>query len=191
MDSNVFDKNENNNDINRKRKIGFIESLYIPAIIQGLFASIRHFFRRRKFTVQYPEQKKVLSPRYRGEHRLKKDEKGRMKCVACFMCAVACPAECIHIEATEAPAQWEGRDKIPSKFIIDELRCIFCGMCIEACPKDAIEMTQKIQRVYADRQSYIYDMAILLNNEEKRSDWIVEDIYGPIKTEKINKKKIG
>ena len=77
--------------------------------------------------------------RYRGVHRLNRDEQGRVKCVACYMCATACPAHCIHIVGEQAP--WTDREKYPIKFDIDELRCIYCGMCEEACPVDAIELT--------------------------------------------------
>jgi NADH-quinone oxidoreductase subunit I len=87
-----------------------------------------------------------------------------MKCVACFMCATACPAECIHIEATQAPEDWDGRDKIPAVFEIDMLRCIYCGFCVEACPKDAIIMTNKTPVVHDNRKDFVYDMQKLLNN---------------------------
>ena len=86
-----------------------------------------------------------------------------MKCVACFMCATACPAECIHIEAMAAPEDWQGRDKIPAIFNIDMLRCIYCGYCVEACPKEAIVMTNKIPKVYDNRRSFIYDIDKLLS----------------------------
>ena len=85
----------------------------------------------------------MLRQTYRGVHRLNKDEEGRVKCVACFMCSTACPARCIHIEADEIP--WADREKYPAKFDIDELRCIYCGMCEEACPVDAIELTQRLR----------------------------------------------
>src|SRR3990172_519321 len=77
--------------------------------------------------------------KYRGVHRLNRDGEGRVKCVACFLCASACPAHCIDIVAAESP--WPDREKYPQSFVIDELRCIFCGMCEEACPVDAIELT--------------------------------------------------
>ena len=97
---------------------------------------------------------------YRGVHRLNKDEEGRVKCVACFMCSTACPARCIHIEAAESP--WEDREKYPAKFDIDELRCIYCGMCEEACPVDAIELTHEYDIVGLTRQEMIFDKSKLL-----------------------------
>ena len=87
---------------------------------------------------QDPRKAHTPRPGYRGEHYLKKDDAGHVKCVACFMCAAACPAECIHIEAQPAPADWKDRERVPKRFEIDMLRCIYCGMCEEACPKDAI-----------------------------------------------------
>jgi NADH-quinone oxidoreductase subunit I len=148
---------------NKRPKVTFWEKIYFPEIIKGLNNTIKHLF-KKKVTYQYPEKRKEIAPRYRGEHRLKKNELGQMKCVACYMCSTACPVGCIFIEATEAPADWIGREKIPKKFEIDMLRCIYCGFCVEACPKDAIEMTNKVPRVYYDRKDFIYDMDTLLNN---------------------------
>lgn len=147
----------------KKQSNSFLESLYIPAILRGMYVSIRQFI-LKPVTIQYPEVKPPISPRFRGEHRLTKDSQGHMKCVACYMCATACPAECIHIEATAAPDDWEGRDKIPAVFDIDMLRCIYCGFCVEACPKSAIEMTNKIPVVHDNRRDFIYNMDKLLNN---------------------------
>ena len=149
----------------RYRKMNFIERLYFPAIIKGMLNALRHLF-KKKFTTQYPEEKLPLAERFRGEHILKKDEQGRIKCVACFMCATACPARCITIVADEAPSDYGAdRDKYPSVFTINELRCIFCGFCVEACPKDAIGMIQKIPRVYSSREEFFYDRETLLNNK--------------------------
>src|SRR5687768_4261293 len=106
---------------------------------------MRHLLRsvilRKTATLQYPEEKHTPLPGFRGEHYLKVDDKGRIKCVACFLCQTACPAECIHIEAAAAP--WDAREKYPAVFNIDMLKCIYCGMCEEACPCDAIALSSK------------------------------------------------
>ncbi len=92
------------------------------AIIQGMSVTLS-YIPKRKQTVEYPDEPVTVQPRYRGQHLLHVDELGREKCVACFLCAAACPSECIYIEAV---------------YNIDYGRCIFCGFCVEACPKDAI-----------------------------------------------------
>ena len=134
---------------------------YVPAILSGL-AKTFQWMVRPTTTMQYPEQRHVPRKGYRGEHRLKRDEQGREKCVACYMCATACPAECITIVAEEAP--WPDRDKRPKTFEIDLLKCIYCGMCEEACPCDAIELTETFTQVATSRQEKIYDKARLLSN---------------------------
>lgn len=141
--------------------------LYLPALFRGLRVSLQHFF-KKSVTIQYPEEKPVINERFRGEHYLKKDEHGHMKCVACYMCATACPSNCIHIEAEPAPQGpgWEGRDKIPAIFEIDMLKCIYCGYCVEACPKDAIGMTNKIPAVHTSRRDFLYGMEKLLSNAD-------------------------
>jgi NADH-quinone oxidoreductase subunit I len=84
-----------------------------------------------------------------------------VKCVACFLCATACPAHCIDIVATESP--WPDREKYPESFTIDELRCIFCGMCEEACPVDAIELTSLLDLTGKSREEMIFDKEKLLS----------------------------
>ena len=140
------------------------ERLYLPQIFDGMWTTIRHFLKtvfRGAITVQYPEQKRELRvENYRGVHRLNREEDGRVACVACFMCATACPVHCIHIEADESP--WDDREKYPIKFDIDELRCIYCGMCEEACPVDAIELTPEFDLVGRSRAEMILDKEELL-----------------------------
>jgi len=122
----------------------FIEKLFVPAIAVGLGVTIRHFFRNLLFkerytqTIEYPDVKPAYPARFRGMHRLVPRDDGKPRCVACFMCQTACPANCIHIEAGETP---DGSiEKFPLVFKIDELRCVVCGLCVEACPCDAIRM---------------------------------------------------
>ena len=122
-------------------EIGFWESTFLPAIAKGLKTTLGHITQYKPVTQQYPEQRPELPQHYRGVHRLNRDEQGRVKCVACMLCATACPANCIAIEAAPAPPDWPDRDKFPAEFVLDELRCIYCGMCEEACPVDAIELT--------------------------------------------------
>jgi NADH-quinone oxidoreductase chain I len=105
-------------------------------LLKGLAFTLKTFF-TKPVTYQYPEQKREPSPRWRGLHRLKRDEAGRLKCVACGLCEAVCPAAVITVEAKETP---DGR-RFPERFVVEVTRCIFCGYCQEACPKDAIELT--------------------------------------------------
>ena len=140
----------------------------IGALATGMGVTLRHL-REKPVTMQYPEERREDMPveegglykgNFRGVHRLNRDEDGRVKCVACFMCSTACPARCIHIEAAESP--WADREKYPAKFDIDELRCIYCGMCEEACPVDAIELTSTYDIVGLTRQEMVFDKSKLL-----------------------------
>jgi NADH-quinone oxidoreductase subunit I len=154
-------------------KLGSFETMFIPAVLAGLGTTIRHLGRSivgGHRTLQYPEERRENKDimnggmdikTYRGVHRLNRDEQGRVKCVACYMCATACPAHCIHIVGEQAP--WADREKYPAKFDIDELRCIYCGMCEEACPVDAIELTYEYDMVGLTRSELIFDKEKLLS----------------------------
>lgn len=142
------------------KKMTFWESLYLVAIVKGLFTTIRHLF-KRKVTIKYPEQVRPFSPVYRGQHMLKRDEQGRENCTACGMCAVACPAEAITMTAAERKRGEEHlyrEEKYASTYEINMLRCIFCGLCEEACPKDAIYLTESkvIVKSASNREDFIY-----------------------------------
>lgn len=139
--------------------IGLWEAMYLPAIIEGLATTIRHTF-QKPVTEEYPDVKPNLPANYRGVHRLNRDDQGRVKCVACMLCATVCPAHCIDIVGDQAP--WADRDKYPSKFDIDELRCIYCGMCEEVCPVDAIELTSIYDLTGLSREEMIFDREKLL-----------------------------
>ena len=134
------------------------ERFYLREAVKGMAVISRHFFKNlfgfrdpnpeildrvgqgvnMVTTINYPEEQKPYPPGYRGMHRLVPRIDGRPRCVACYMCATACPAQCIYIEAGEYDG--DHIEKYPIRFEIDELRCIVCGFCVEACPKDAIRI---------------------------------------------------
>ncbi len=143
------------------------EKTYLPQILGGLAVTGRHIVAaalgKGAITVQYPEEQHVPTPNYRGVHRLNKDEEGRVKCVACMLCATACPAHCIDITGATAPESWPDREKYCESFVIDELRCIYCGMCEEACPVNAIELTGLYDLTGLSREQMIFDKTKLLS----------------------------
>ena len=116
---------------------------------------LRTLVRREASTIQVPEQKRNVSGRYRGIHILTAREDGTPKCVACYMCATVCPAECIYIEAGERPEK--SIEKYPTRFEIDLLRCVYCGFCVDACPEEAIIMSRENNLVGTTRAELIMD----------------------------------
>jgi NADH-quinone oxidoreductase subunit I len=126
--------------------------------------------RKAAATVQFPEEKRSTSRRYRGVHILTQREDGSPKCVACYMCATVCPAECIHIEAGERPEK--DIEKYPTRFEIDLLRCVYCGFCVDACPEEAIIMSRENDLVGTSREELIIDRDRLMDRAK-----LVE--YGP------------
>lgn len=111
-----------------------------------------HAFRRRE-TVLYPEESPALPPRWRGRIILSRDPDGEERCVACYLCAVACPVDCISLQARERD---DGR-RLPDFFRINFSRCIFCGYCEEACPTYAIQLTPDFEMAEYDRQELVYE----------------------------------
>jgi NADH-quinone oxidoreductase subunit I len=146
------------------KKMTFLESIYIPAILKGMSITISHFF-RKKVTINYPEQTREFSQVYRGRHVLKRDEQGRERCTACGLCAVACPAEAITMVAEERKPGEEHlyrEEKYAKVYEINMLRCIFCGDCEEACPKEAIFLTDRIVESEYERKPFIYGKDMLV-----------------------------
>ncbi len=153
-------------------KMTWIERLYLPAIFQGMAITLKHFF-RKKVTIQYPEQERPFSPIYRGLHVLKRDELGAERCTACGLCAVACPAEAITMEAAERNPGEEAlyrEEKYAEKYDINMLRCIFCGLCEEACPKQAIFLTDRPLPANYSRNDFIWGKDRLVETVNNRVD---------------------
>ncbi len=149
--------------VNRK-SMSFWEKLYLPVIFKGMLITFTHIF-RKKATINYPEQKRPFSSVFRGLHVLNRDEKGRERCTACGLCAVACPAEAITMEAAERLPEEENlyrEEKYAAKYEINMLRCIFCGLCEEACPKDAIYLSETFAPANFQRKGFIYNKQDLL-----------------------------
>ena len=140
------------------------ERLYLPAVMKGMAITFSHIF-KKKATVNYPEQTRPLSPVFRGLNVLNRDEEGRERCTACGLCAVACPAEAITMEAAERQPGEENlyrEEKYAAKYEINMLRCIFCGLCEEACPKDAIYLSETFAPSDYNRKGFIYGKENLL-----------------------------
>jgi NADH-quinone oxidoreductase subunit I len=147
-----------------KHDLNWLEKLYLPAIFSGLAITIKHFF-KKSATVRYPEEKREIASVYRGQHVLKRDDKGRENCTACGLCAVACPAEAISIEAAERKKGEENlyrEEKYAAKYEINMLRCIYCGLCEDACPKDAIYLSDRTVPTAFTRGNFIYGKDILV-----------------------------
>ena len=148
--------------VNRK-PLSFWERLYLPAILGGLKVTWRHFW-KKKVTMQYPEEKWVVPPDYRGAPYLVKDQEGRTKCVSCQLCEFVCPPKAIRITPGEIPADQTARahvEKGPQAFDIDMLRCIYCGLCQEVCPEEAIFLQNQYSMTGYTRAEMVNDKARL------------------------------
>ena len=135
-----------------------MERMYLPAIMGGIVITIKHLFKKAA-TVKYPETKREISKIWRGQHVLKRDDKGAERCTACGLCAVACPAEAITMTAGERKKGEEGlyrEEKYATTYEINMLRCIFCGLCEEACPKEAIFLTDRIVEANYLRKPFVF-----------------------------------
>jgi NADH-quinone oxidoreductase subunit I len=153
-------------------KMTLMERIYLPAIFKGLMITLSHAF-KKKPTIQYPEQKRPIAPVYRGQHVLKRDDKGAERCTACGLCAVACPAEAITMVAEERKKGEENlyrEEKYASVYEINMLRCIFCGLCEEACPKEAIFLTDRLVPTTFERKDFIYGKDKLVEKIDERID---------------------
>ncbi len=138
------------------------KSLLLLEFVGGLWLTLKYFF-RPKVTLNYPYEKGPVSPRFRGEHALRRYPNGEERCIACKLCEAVCPALAITIEA-------EPRDdgsRRTTRYDIDMTKCIYCGLCQEACPVDAIVETPNFEFSTETREELIYTKDKLLANGEK------------------------
>jgi NADH-quinone oxidoreductase subunit I len=152
----------------KRKKTSFWEKLYLIEIIKGMFITGRHLISNiirpsRMMTINYPEETKPIDEGYRSEHRLMQRKDGSIRCTACMLCATACPADCIHIEAAEGPHA--KAEKYAKVYTIDHLRCVYCGLCVDACPCDAVRMdTQTPVDAFTKRDDFVRDINYLKDN---------------------------
>ncbi len=121
----------------------------ILPLLKGLKLTLKFFF-SKPVTIQYPEQKRDISPRWRGMHYFEKNEKGEPLCVACGLCVAVCPSHCITLEIRER----EDGTRYPGKYEINAARCVFCGFCQEACPVNAIKLGLDYEFVHYTRDDF-------------------------------------
>lgn len=130
---------------------------------RGLRTTLRSMF-EKPVTIQYPEEKRPVRPRFKGRHVLKRYDNGLEKCIGCSLCAAACPADAIFVEAAENTdeARYSPGERYASTYEINMMRCIYCGYCEDACPTEAIILGDNYELSFTDREGSIYPKELLL-----------------------------
>jgi NADH-quinone oxidoreductase subunit I len=133
-------------------------------ILRGLLTTIKHV-PDEKVTIQYPERERVFQERYKGRHHLKRYDNGLEKCIGCSLCAAACPADAIWVEAAENTDEerYSPGERYAKTYEINMLRCIFCGYCEDACPTEAIVLEHEHQLSFTNRRDAIYTKEMLID----------------------------
>jgi NADH-quinone oxidoreductase subunit I len=150
--------------------VNYIRSLFLFELFKGLSLTGRYLF-ARKFTLQYPEEKAPVSPRFRGLHALRRYPNGEERCIACKLCEAVCPALAITIEA-EPRADGSRRT---TRYDIDLFKCIYCGFCEESCPVDSIVETRVYEYHFEKRGEQIMTKDMLLAIGDKYEEQLAAD----------------
>ena len=137
-------------------------TIFLTEILKGMAMTLKYFF-KKKVTLNYPHEKGPLSPRFRGEHALRRYENGEERCIACKLCEAICPAQAITIEANIE----EGGSRRTTRYDIDMTKCIYCGFCQEACPVEAIVEGPNFEYSTETREELLYDKEKLLDNGDR------------------------
>ena len=138
----------------------------IGPLVIGFATTLKYLF-KKPITVNYPEQKFPMFPKFRGKQVLMRDENGLEKCVACGLCSVACPADAIYLEAAENDGSVQAGPRYASVYQIHKTRCIFCGYCEEACPVQAIVLGPEYELADDSREKFIYTKEMLLEPDPR------------------------
>jgi NADH-quinone oxidoreductase subunit I len=142
--------------------IRILKTIFLMEFIVASWMGIKEMFKTKK-TINYPYEKGSLSPRFRGEHALRRYPSGEERCIACKLCEAVCPAQAITIESTERD---DGSRKT-TRYDIDMLKCIYCGLCQESCPVDAIVQGPNFEFATETREELYYNKKKLLDNGDR------------------------
>ena len=140
----------------------FFKTIFLVEFIQAILKAFKEIFKPKK-TINYPFEKGPISPRYRGEHALRRYPNGEERCIACKLCEAVCPAQAITIESEERS---DGSRKT-TRYDIDMLKCIYCGLCEESCPVDAIVQGPNFEFATETREELYYNKEKLLDNGDR------------------------
>ena len=150
----------------------FLKTILMTDFMGGLFIAIKELFKPKK-TINYPFEKGKISPRYRGEHALRRYPNGEERCIACKLCEAVCPAQAITIDA--GPRDKDGVRKT-IRYDIDMVKCIYCGLCQEACPVDAIVEGPNFEFATETREELLYSKEKLMDNGDRWEVSLVSNI---------------
>ncbi len=139
-----------------------LKTIFLAEFVSAFFIAIKEIFKRKK-TINYPHEKVKISPRFRGEHALRRYPNGEERCIACKLCEAVCPAQAITIESKER----EDGSRKTTRYDIDMLKCIYCGLCQESCPVDAIVQGPNFEFATETREELYYNKEKLLDNGDR------------------------
>ena len=151
--------------------IRILKTIFLLEFVVAIWMAIKEMFKTKK-TINYPYEKGSLSPRFRGEHALRRYPSGEERCIACKLCEAVCPAQAITSESTER----EDGSRKTTRYDIDMLKCIYCGLCQESCPVDAIVQGPNFEFATETREELYYNKKKLLDNGDRWEDVLAKNI---------------